>query len=444
MNLLSLPDIAGMIILMGVLDWLRRKYRDSSVNLWMLGLMFILLEAVAVAVLRNASPPLYRASHAMALDAYVLAGITFGWAAREDLIPGQSQLPLFLLPTVPLFVMTTLYGWGVTSTVAYLAVAIASLVLGAGYGAAFIRGSWQFRVRLLGIHTLMWAPMLWMASTHQLRLLAYWGLTCLYLLVAVSFRNRVRRGRIGGLIIVTGFIVWALCFLAHPFVRSLPFYFDMDEQLWTMQKFFVIIGMLLVLLEEQTQRLVGEAMHDPLTGLPNRRLFDDRLVQAMSRAQRTGLSAAVFVVDLDNFKTINDTHGHRTGDVVLARAGDVLKAKIRSSDTLARCGGDEFSVIVNDLTRPGDCERIAQMLRAAVASVEMPSGDPSTMRGSVGYALYPDDVSSAAELCELADVRMYKDKRRNRLAGLEAGLVSAKAEIPTGPLPRFPPGLKPG
>ncbi len=444
MNLLSLPDIAGMIILMGVLDWLRRKYRDSSVDLWMLGLMFILLEAVAVAVLRNATPYLYRASHAMALDAYVLAGVTFGWAAREDLIPGQWHLPLFLLPAVPLFIMTTLYGWGVTSTAAYLSVGIASLVLGAGYGVAFIRGSWQFRVELVVIHTIMWAPMLWMAATHQLRLLAYWGLTCLYLLVAVSFRNRVRRGRIGGLIIVTGFIVWALCFLAHPFVRSLPFYFDVDEQLWTMQKFFVIIGMLLVLLEEQTQRLVGEAMHDPLTGLPNRRLFDDRLVQAMSRAQRTGLSAAVFVVDLDNFKIINDTHGHRTGDVVLARAGDVLKTNIRSSDTLARCGGDEFSVIVNDLARPGDCDRIAEMLRAAVASVELPYGAPSTMRGSVGYALYPDDVSSPAELCELADVRMYKDKRRNRLAGSEAGLASAKAEVPTGPLPRFPPGLKPG
>jgi diguanylate cyclase (GGDEF)-like protein len=413
MNLLSLPDIAGMVILMGVLDWLRRKYRDSSVDLWMLGLMFILLEAVAVAVLRG-SPAMSRGAHAMALDAYVLAGVTFGWAAREDLIPGQRQLPLFLLPAVPLFVISTMYGWGVTATTAYVTVVLASVILGAGYAAAFIRGDWKFKGKLLLIHAIIWTPMLWMASTQQLRLLVYWGLTCLYLLVAVSFRNRVRRGRIGGLIIVTGFVVWALCFLAHPFVRGVPFYFDLDEQLWTMQKFFVIIGMFLVLLEEQTRRLEEEAMHDPLTGLPNRRLFDDRLLQAMSRAQRTGLSSAVFVVDLDNFKTINDTLGHRTGDVVLARAAEVLRTKIRSSDTLARCGGDEFSVIVNDLARPSDCEVIAEILRNAVASVEMPPTVKGPLRGSIGYAIYPDDVSSAAELCELADVRMYKDKRTNR------------------------------
>jgi diguanylate cyclase (GGDEF)-like protein len=423
MNLLSLPDIAGMVILMGVLDWLRRKYRDSSVDLWMLGLLFILLEAVAVAVLKN-SPSLSRVSHAMALDAYVLAGVTFGWAARQDMIPGQWHLPLFLLPAVPLFALTTIYGWDVKTRPAYLTIVALSLVVGAIYAARFIRGTWRFRGKLLAIHAAIWAPMIWMAATGQLRLLVYWGLTCLYLLVALSFRNRVQRGRIGGLVIVAGFIVWALCFLAHPFVRNVPFYYDLDEQLWTMQKFFVIIGMLLVLLEEQTRRLEEDAMHDPLTGLPNRRLFDDRLLQALSRARRTGLSAAVFVIDLDNFKIINDTHGHRTGDLVLARAGQVLKAKIRSSDTLARCGGDEFSVIVNDLTRPGDCERIAEALRAAVASVDLPAGAKTPLSGSVGYALYPDDVSEAVELCELADVRMYKDKRTNRAA--VASLVSSK------------------
>jgi diguanylate cyclase (GGDEF)-like protein len=424
MNLLSLPDIAGMVILMGVLDWLRRKYRDSSVDLWMLGLLFVLLEAVSVAVLKNL-PSLSRMSHAMALDAYVLAGVTFGWAARQDLIPGQRHLPLFVLPAVPLFALTTIYGWDVKAPAVYITIVVASLLAGSGYAARYIRGSARFRAKLVAISVIFWTPMIWMAATGRLRLLVYWGLACLYLLVAVSFRNRIKPGGIGGLVIVTGFTVWALCFLAHPFVRGIPFYYDLDEQLWTMQKFFVIVGMLLVLLEDQTRRLEEDAMHDPLTGLPNRRLFDDRLLQALSRARRTGLSAAVFVVDLDNFKQINDTHGHRTGDLVLARAGQVLKTKIRSSDTLARCGGDEFSVIVNDLARPGDCERIAEALRSAVESVELPAGTRGRLSGSVGYALYPDDVSEATELCELADVRMYKDKRASRSTGV-AGLVSSK------------------
>jgi diguanylate cyclase (GGDEF)-like protein len=197
-----------------------------------------------------------------------------------------------------------------------------------------------------------------------------------------------------------------------------------------MQKFFVIVGMLLVLLEEQTRRLQADAMHDPLTGLPNRRLFDDRLLQAMSRAQRNGLTTAVFVVDLNNFKMINDTHGHRCGDLVLARTAHVLKSKIRGSDTLARCGGDEFSVIVNDLTRASDCERIAAVLRSAVAAVEMPVDLKVKLSASVGFALFPDDVADAAELCDLADVRMYKDKRMSRSSTEVVSLATAKP-LPT-------------
>src|ERR1700735_5596421 len=102
MNLLSLPDIVAMVLLMGVLDWVRRKHRDASVDLWMLGLTFILLATVSVAVLRG-PPTLSRISHARALDAYVLAAVTFGWAAREDLFPGPVRLPLFLPAAIPLF-----------------------------------------------------------------------------------------------------------------------------------------------------------------------------------------------------------------------------------------------------------------------------------------------------------------------------------------------------
>ena len=431
MILSSLPDIAGMIILMGVLNWLRRKYRTSSIDLWMLGLLFILAEAIAVVVLRNYAA-WSQAAHVVALDAYVAAGITFGWAAREDFVPGELHLPLFLLPTLPLFAITTLYGLGANSTRTYLLLVAGSLTLGVGYSILCLGNDWKFRGRLLGFQFLIWLPMIWMAKTAQFRLLVYWGLTCLYLMVAASFRKRIQRGRIGGLVVVSGFILWALCFLAHPFVRNLPSLYDIDEQLWTMQKFFVIIGMVLVLLEEQTRRLEQEAMHDPLTGLPNRRLFDDRLLQAISRASRTQLSSAVFVIDLDNFKMINDTLGHRAGDLVLARVGAMLRSKIRSSDTLARCGGDEFNVIVNDLARASDCERIAETLRAAVASVELPSDSRVVLTASIGYAICPDEVTDPTELCELADIRMYKDKRMSRSALHRMGFVTTQLLPPTG------------
>ncbi len=409
---------------MAVLDRLRRKYPDASVDLWLLGLTFVLVETVAVAVYR-VSPSHW--AHALALDSYVMAAATFGWAAGEDMLPAPSSLPMFFPPCVPLLVVSTIYGFGMEGNAAYLAICSASLLVGVPYLLFHVRGNGRFPSLLLAIHLILWAPMTWMAYRGKLRMLEYWGLTWLYLLVAVSFRKRVRPGGIGGLVIVAGFVLWALCFLSHPFVRDNSFLNEITSRIWTMQKFFVIVGMVLVLLEEQTRRLESEAMHDALTGLPNRRLFNDRLAQAIERARRTGRSTAVFVVDLDNFKMINDTHGHASGDEVLVRVGQVLKGKIRSSDTLSRSGGDEFNLIVNDLTRAVDCERIATVLRSAVETVAVPPGFGGKLTGSVGYALFPDDVSDATELCELADVRMYKDKRTRRAVAL--GHAGAEARI---------------
>ncbi len=135
---------------------------------------------------------------------------------------------------------------------------------------------------MLPIHLAIWVPTLLLAMHAQLRWVIYWGLTCMYLLVAASFRGLVRRDHIGGLVIVAGFAFWAMCFFVHPLVRGVAPYDGVVDELWNMQKFFVILGMLLVLLEEQTGRRQDEAMHDPLTGLPNRRLFDDRLARRSS------------------------------------------------------------------------------------------------------------------------------------------------------------------
>jgi diguanylate cyclase (GGDEF)-like protein len=422
-SLLALPDIAAMLVLMAVLDWLRRKHRDASVDLWMLGLTFILVEAIAVAVLRG-SPALSSFAHALALDSYVLAAVTFGWAARQDLFPGTMQLPLLFAPAVSILALATLYGFNLPVPAAYIWITALSLLLGTVYILFVSSLSIGFKSRLLAIHLTLWMPLTWMAVHALLRQLVYWGLACLYLLVAASFRHRVRRDGLGGFIIVAGFVAWAMCFLAHPYVRDMPALNSLNEQLWTMQKFLVIVGMLLVLLEDQTRRLEGEAMRDPLTGLPNRRLFDDRLLQALSRARRTGMSAAVFAIDLDNFKQINDLHGHRTGDLVLIRVGGMLKSRIRGADTLARSGGDEFNVIVNDLSRAVDCDRIAESLRSSLTAIELPGGLRYPLSASVGYAIFPDDAADPAALCELADARMYDDKRATPAAVLPRTILS--------------------
>jgi diguanylate cyclase (GGDEF)-like protein len=405
-----------MLIMMGVLLWLRAQYRDARVYLWMFGLTFILIEAIAVAVFRSKAFTV--ATHIIALDAYVLAGVSFGWAARKDRLPAFRKVPLLILPAAPLFVLATIYGLDFKNTALYVYLSALSLVAGFAYVLAVWRRGAGFRATLLSLHLVFWAPMVYFAVRGELRWLVYWGLTCLYLLVALSFRGLVQRERIGGWVVVAGFVFWAMCFLAHPLVRSRPEWNAMVSETWDMQKFFVILGMVLALLEEQTQRRQEEAMHDALTALPNRRLFDDRLAQAIGRSRRTGMSMALFTLDLNGFKEVNDTHGHMTGDAMLIRVADALRTKVRSSDTLARCGGDEFSVIVQDLTRREDCERICDALREAVEDVVLPSGKESHLTASIGYAMFPEDATEAILLCEVADLNMYGNKSRRRVVAV--------------------------
>jgi diguanylate cyclase (GGDEF)-like protein len=414
MSVLSLPDIAGMLILMSVLGWFRKRHRDERVDGWLLGLTFILVEMIATSVMHGARwvPVLTRV---VGLDAYLLAAVTFGWAARRELLPGKSQLPQFLLPAVPLLVLTTLYGLNVTLTPsliqAYVLVVVASLVLGLVYLLFLVRTRRGLRSLLVLIHLTMWLPMLYFATQARLREVVYWGLACLYVLVAFSFRRRARAETIGPWVIMISFVIWAGCFLAYPLADGHVLTEGLIEQIWNLEKFFVVIGMLLVLLEDETERRRDEAMHDSLTGLPNRRLFDDRFAQALERSRRTGLSAALFAIDLNGFKAVNDTLGHQTGDLVLKRVAERLKRKVRGADTVARVGGDEFVVVVNDLVQPANCAKIAEALRSAIQGVSVPGTQGLRVGGSVGFAIYPDDSIEAAKLFEIADARMYDEKK---------------------------------
>jgi diguanylate cyclase len=426
MNLLSLPDIAGMLVLMGVLDRLRNRHQDERVDGWLLGLTYILVEMIATAIRHHSgggSGLLPVVAHVVALDSYLLAAVTFGWAARRDLLAGNMHVKHFVLPAIPMLVLTTVFGMDVRSRTPYLAIISASLASGLIHLLFFARLRSRSRRLLILIHLTLWLPMLCLAVIGQMRWTVYWGLACLYLLVAFSFRRRMRPGCIGPWVIMISFAIWAMCFLVNPLTQAHPYVDSVIEQVWNIQKFFVVIGMLLVLLEDETQRRKNEAMHDPLTGLPNRRLFDDRLTLALERSRRSGLSSAVFAIDLNGFKGINDRYGHQMGDLLLTRVAEQLKCKVRGTDTIARCGGDEFFVIVNDLARPESCRRIAETLRAAIDAVDVPElVGPENFRlsGSIGYAVYPGDAEDGQTLYQLADLRMYEDKQSGETLAIPA------------------------
>lgn len=158
------------------------------------------------------------------------------------------------------------------------------------------------------------------------------------------------------------------------------------------------------------ERLVHQATHDSLTGLPNRTMLQERLRQGITRARRSGLRVAVLFVDLDRFKDINDTLGHRIGDELLREIASRLNKMVRETDLLVRLSGDEFMLVVEQIDDPRVSETIATKL---IDSLRVPvdiEGHEIHVSGSVGISIFPDDADSPESLLKNADMAMYHAK----------------------------------
>lgn len=159
------------------------------------------------------------------------------------------------------------------------------------------------------------------------------------------------------------------------------------------------------------QELQHAATHDSLTNLPNRALFDDRLKNALSKAERNKEKLAVLFIDLDDFKAVNDTYGHYIGDQLLIAFTQRLQNLFRKSDTIARLSGDEFAFIIDDLSEPVEAARIAKKINAHCSEpYKLEDYDISTTL-SIGISIYPDDASDADTLLQRADAAMYQVKQ---------------------------------
>ena len=152
------------------------------------------------------------------------------------------------------------------------------------------------------------------------------------------------------------------------------------------------------------------ALHDPLTGLPNRNLFNDRLEQAIAACPRVGGQVGVVLLDLDRFKEVNDTLGHGRGDQLLRAVGERLTAVIRASDTVARLGGDEFAIVVTGLDDRTGLAEIAERIAASVRQVVLLDGVEVAVEASAGGSVYPAHADGAEELVRHADIAMYAAK----------------------------------
>jgi diguanylate cyclase (GGDEF)-like protein len=410
-----------MSLLVAVLLKVRARAEQRHIRGWTVALLLILLECAARILYGFPSGILFhRTMHAIALGAYLLAGVAFVRSGSAEVRRMPRCLLFLWLNVVPLLALIVVYAMDVRTELPYILWIFVGVITSIVTCALFHRSKefyWGFAA--------LWAPVAIAASMQSYRATIYFILAHLYGLAALAFARSLPKGSRGKIAVVVGFAMWSLCFATHPWVMEshvdwVPFL----NEVWNMQKFIITVGLLLVMLERQIRSSEWLALHDELTGLPNRRLFDDRLQTAVARAERYNERVALFTVDLDGFKNINDTLGHDAGDILLQRVARNLEAVTRRTDTLARQGGDEFSLIVLHFGVGADeavhpihfphteriFETILQAVEKPVAIGEGGTGPIVQVSASIGVAVFPDDARDVHALIRLADLRMYQQK----------------------------------
>lgn len=240
------------------------------------------------------------------------------------------------------------------------------------------------------------------------------ALCAIYLSCAMQVAYNYFKSTTGAFITTVGFVTWALVFVLRPLKEADVPPFTVNDGVWNLPMYVVAVGMILLMLEDQLERSRYLAQHDELTGLPNRRLFFERLAQSVERSRRSHQRCALLVVDLNRFKNVNDTLGHHVGDLLLQHVAGVFSARVRCSDTVARTGGDEFSIILENQHDADRAEQVAEQLLDQLNSPLHVAGRMVRVGASVGVALYPDDAEDMDTLRIAADLRMYSNKHMHR------------------------------
>ena len=176
-----------------------------------------------------------------------------------------------------------------------------------------------------------------------------------------------------------------------------------------------LMSLVVITERERAEETIKQmAYHDALTGLPNRRLFNDRLNLAMAHASRNQQKLAVMLFDLDHFKEVNDTLGHSVGDQLLQDVSERLTSLLRKGDTVARMGGDEFMLLLPEVVQVEDAAKVAQKILEAIRESYVFDGHELHVTTSIGIAFYPDDGEGADTLVKNADIAMYRAKDHGR------------------------------
>ncbi len=406
MNYAFLPDLAALAILIALFLLLRRRHPHHQADIWLLGLLITLIESSSHIFYGQQGMP-GRVLHVIVIDCYLIAGAIFTWDAGDHPLSRKVRFLYLTLNALPLLAVNTLYGLHIYTPEAYYPSIAAGLLI-AGASTLYLRRTW----RVTALHLAGWLVIGYLVRDHKFRYAVYWSLCAVYAVAAFKFQHRLPGKSTGRLAILTGFYIWALCFFIHPFIVTYRDYADIASHVWNMQKALISLGMILVMLEEQVSNNQWLALHDDLTGLPNRRSFEDHLNHTLERCRRHKGSLALLLLDLDGFKRINDSLGHQAGDEVLRGVANNLSESLSAVNTLARLGGDEFTLVAAGLEDRRAVDHLLNSVRSAVEKPLLIDGQTLSVTASLGVAIYPDDADNATSLLRIADQRMYKLKQR--------------------------------
>lgn len=414
MNFSVLPDFAAIGGLIAVFWTLLRRTGESRLNFWLVGWVLLLIHIIAEFVADNTHGSA-NGAWSVAVAMLVMTANAFIWASSDQLDIRWRNLSMVVFSALPDVALLTCDQYGLQATWAYAALT----VLGAGSMLWMLR-SWRSATDQ---PTLRWRTSLALAAyavqgalvaLHQRDYAVDWMLTWHYLAVAALYRATARRPSASVRFTMINFIAWAFVWPVGDLMTVLWPHIQVDAEVWNLPKFLVATGMTFTLLEEQLSKAEYASLHDELTGLPNRRMLRSRLRETMERAKTSGARMALVVIDLDDFKEINDTLGHAAGDEVLQWAARQFRAQLGPQDVLARLGGDEFAAVLTDIPDRGSAERVAQSLSGALRGGMPVRARQQTIHASIGFSLYPDEGSDADRLYALADREMYERKLRRR------------------------------
>lgn len=418
----GLPEFIAYFILWCIsLALIRQQRQEPRMKYWFYGWLLILLHSGIFMLFPSVFPfaELARGTLALAGQMFILAAYFQGPATIEHTqLVRRMSLPAAL--NIIFIVVSPAYS-EMQPTQWQLALFYVFIALGAICTARIALAdkgnkSWHASFSV-GLTLVVYAIQAAVLHLYGLVAAGQWLMCWIYLAVAYFFVRQSAKISIGIIATSLSFILWGLVFPIYQLFETFApeIAGRIDSEVWNLPKFLAAASIMLILLEERVAYATHLANHDELTGLPNRRLYNDRFEQAVMRSTRYKSGFGLMVIDLNGFKQVNDTLGHEAGDAVLKAVSARFLAVLRSVDTLARTGGDEFTVILDNVSSVADADIISLKLQQSLdVPVLLAKGLEYCVKASFGVAVYPQDGTTQIQLHTVADERMYIVKQQFR------------------------------